>query len=85
MSSAAGAGGWMQIASSACVGDCEIRRRPYHRNCSCAMHRRSGCGGDFCTPTVLYPIRRSFEGACLTAAAVQEPSCDCHKGKIIAL
>ncbi|KAK9697934.1 hypothetical protein RND81_08G070800 [Saponaria officinalis] len=38
---------------------CEIDRRPYHRNCGCALHRSGGgCPHRKCK-NVSYPIRRS--------------------------
>ncbi|KAL0903587.1 hypothetical protein M5K25_027977 [Dendrobium thyrsiflorum] len=41
--------------------DGEIRRRPYHRNCGCALHRSRAIAVDAPCPsssTVSYPIRR---------------------------
>ncbi|CAH1432774.1 unnamed protein product [Lactuca virosa] len=48
--------------------DIGIERRPYHRNCSCALHRS---GETNCPHTshhkVSYPIRRSWSEGCLVA------------------
>ncbi|CAI0542570.1 unnamed protein product [Linum tenue] len=61
-----------------------IERRPYHRNCRCALHDKSrdggagggggGCGN--CKNTVSYKIRRSWsEGSLALAGAGASPSC----------
>ncbi|KAI3805435.1 hypothetical protein L1987_27814 [Smallanthus sonchifolius] len=40
-------------------GDLEITRRPYHRNCSCALHKTHGkCSPISSVTNVSYPIRR---------------------------
>ncbi|KVH88693.1 uncharacterized protein LOC112501797 [Cynara cardunculus var. scolymus] len=48
--------------------DIGIQRRPYHRNCNCALHRSDE---NHCThaplPKVSYPIRRSWSEGCLVA------------------
>uniref|UniRef100_A0A803N6U6 Uncharacterized protein n=1 Tax=Chenopodium quinoa TaxID=63459 RepID=A0A803N6U6_CHEQI len=58
----------------------EIDRRPYHKNCTCALHGLSG-GGAKChhskPPKVSYPIKRSWsEGslALYSASASANPS-----------
>ncbi|KAL8265450.1 hypothetical protein R6Q59_023580 [Mikania micrantha] len=40
-------------------GDLEITRRPYHRNCSCALHKtHKKCPHASLATNVSYPIRR---------------------------
>ncbi|KAI3709335.1 hypothetical protein L2E82_39095 [Cichorium intybus] len=42
-------------------GDLEITRRPYHRNCNCALHKmREKCSHVSPVTNVSYPIRRVF-------------------------
>ncbi|KAF5180037.1 hypothetical protein FRX31_030381 [Thalictrum thalictroides] len=49
----------------------EIERRPYHRNCSCALHKSKGhqcykvSNGN---KKISYPMRRSYSESCLTLA-----------------
>lgn len=42
--------------------DSEISRRPYHRNCSCALHKskRKRLCNNVSTTKISYPIRRSW-------------------------
>ncbi|KAI3694854.1 hypothetical protein L1987_77835 [Smallanthus sonchifolius] len=57
--------------------DVGIQRRPYHRNCTCALHKS---GQNHCSHAPLrkvsYPIRRSWSEGCLVAmmAAAAPPS-----------
>ncbi|ONK59594.1 uncharacterized protein A4U43_C08F8070 [Asparagus officinalis] len=54
------------MEASISSSDTEIRRRPYHRNCSCALHRsreNSRNGMSSCCNTVSYPKRMQLEGA----------------------
>ncbi|CAL1358925.1 unnamed protein product [Linum trigynum] len=68
--------------------DYGIERRPYHRNCKCALHEKSRDGGGGgscgnCKNTVSYKIRRSWsEGSLALASAAtsgagsgSSPSC----------
>ncbi|XP_051114175.1 uncharacterized protein LOC127239869 [Andrographis paniculata] len=48
-------------------GDSGVQRRPYHRNCSCALHQsRRRCHHASRCATVAYPIRRSWSDGCLS-------------------
>ncbi|GMH04599.1 hypothetical protein Nepgr_006439 [Nepenthes gracilis] len=52
----------------------EVQRRPYHRNCGCALHKSRGtsrCPHGFpsITNVVSYPIRRSRSDGCLALAS----------------
>ncbi|KAK9130514.1 hypothetical protein Sjap_011001 [Stephania japonica] len=50
------------------VSDAEVERRPYHRNCGCALHRSGGGGGGGggCRrKKISYPMRRSWSEGCL--------------------
>ncbi|GMI97618.1 hypothetical protein HRI_003431100 [Hibiscus trionum] len=52
-----------------CGSDHGVERRPYHRNCRCALHDKSlhrNCSCRFSTSKkVSYPIRRSWSEGCL--------------------
>nr|XP_043622273.1 uncharacterized protein LOC122593884 [Erigeron canadensis] len=54
--------------------DMGIQHRPYHRNCTCALHKsneknnNSSCHHPHgCSPKVSYPVRRSWSEGCLVA------------------
>lgn len=51
--------------------DTGIERRPYHRNCSCALHKsRNNCShGWQKSKVVSYPMRRAWSEGCLALAA----------------
>ncbi|OIT38473.1 PREDICTED: uncharacterized protein LOC109239359 [Nicotiana attenuata] len=50
--------------------DMEISKRPYHRNCSCALHKsRGNCSHSSRGLNVSYPIRRSWSEGCLSLVA----------------
>ncbi|CAN0901096.1 hypothetical protein LINGRAHAP2_LOCUS21219 [Linum grandiflorum] len=59
--------------------DYGIERRPYHRNCKCALHDKSrrgdgnsfgrSCGGNCRNNAVSYKIRRSFSEGSLALSA----------------
>ncbi|RWW56045.1 hypothetical protein BHE74_00037265 [Ensete ventricosum] len=67
---AAGAEGWIKCVLDGCISafDSEIRRRPYHRNCSCALHRsRCSSRHDPChAKKISYPISSSPKRLCIT-------------------
>ncbi|XAR50734.1 hypothetical protein NMG60_11005147 [Bertholletia excelsa] len=61
----------------ACISgsDMSIQRRPYHRNCSCALHKSRGtCSHAPSRATVSYPIRRTWSEGCLTMMAAPSPT-----------
>lgn len=70
MASSAGAAaeGLFRCVYEGCIAGCDtgIERRPYHRNCGCALHNKSRKGGSnaafskCCKKNVSYPIRRSW-------------------------
>ncbi|XP_010265702.1 PREDICTED: uncharacterized protein LOC104603380 [Nelumbo nucifera] len=79
MASASGAAnGLLQTIFSGCIAECntEIERRPYHRNCGCALHksRRECSKGLSRSGTVSYPIRRAWSESCLALAAASNQS-----------
>ncbi|XP_010323260.2 uncharacterized protein [Solanum lycopersicum] len=50
--------------------DMGIQQRPYHRNCSCKLHKsRGNCSHSSRCTNVSYPIRRSWSESCLSLAA----------------
>ncbi|XP_051149571.1 uncharacterized protein LOC127264178 [Andrographis paniculata] len=58
-------------------GDMGVQRRPYHRNCGCALHDSRGrCPHESRSNSVSYPIRRSWSETCL-AVIGQSPSPSC--------
>uniref|UniRef100_A0A0A0LWK0 Uncharacterized protein n=1 Tax=Cucumis sativus TaxID=3659 RepID=A0A0A0LWK0_CUCSA len=60
--------------------DAEIDRRPYHKNCSCALHDRDNkrCSHSMSKhKSVSYPIRRAWSEGCLAmvaASGISSPS-----------
>ncbi|KAF4352243.1 hypothetical protein CsatB_013983 [Cannabis sativa] len=82
MASGASADGFFRCFYEGCISGCDtaIERRPYHRNCSCALHessknkKKNHCshGG---LPKVSYPIRRAWsEGSLALVAAAAASS-----------
>ncbi|KAE8651541.1 hypothetical protein Csa_019473 [Cucumis sativus] len=75
------ADGLLRPIYEACIGcDSEIHRRPYHRNCGCALHKSSRqpphCSHSK-SKSISYPIRRSWSEGCLSlvlASASSSPS-----------
>ncbi|KAI4335607.1 hypothetical protein L6164_014240 [Bauhinia variegata] len=77
----AAADGFFQCLYEGCISgyDNQVERRPYHRNCGCALHSKTRKN---CTPKsakcnqVSYPIRRSWSEGSLTlmASAHSSPS-----------
>ncbi|KAG0472367.1 hypothetical protein HPP92_016913 [Vanilla planifolia] len=59
--SAAAPPGWFNWQGMCLTAfDSDIRRRPYHRNCGCALHRSRAIPADLPCPSsssVSYPIR----------------------------
>ncbi|WCJ30053.1 hypothetical protein M5689_011637 [Euphorbia peplus] len=74
------ADGFFRYVYDGCLsgGDMGIERRPYHRNCQCALHNKSR---EDCphrmpkTKTVKYPMRRAWSEGCLAMAAGGGSSC----------
>ncbi|KAK4775331.1 hypothetical protein SAY86_010266 [Trapa natans] len=56
--------------------DCLIERRPYHKNCGCALHeKKNGCwSGSGKSRAVSYPIRRTWSEGSLTLMAGAQTS-----------
>ncbi|KAK9163159.1 hypothetical protein Syun_004061 [Stephania yunnanensis] len=50
------------------VQDMEVERRPYHRNCGCALHRQGWCSQKG-KKVVSYPIKRSSSNGCLSISS----------------
>ncbi|KAG7942666.1 hypothetical protein I3843_16G115700 [Carya illinoinensis] len=77
-STGAAAEGIFRCLYESCISSCDtwIERRPYHRNCTCALHKpRSGSShvvsNNMCrSKNVSYPMRRSWsEGSLALHAA----------------
>uniref|UniRef100_M1ADF5 Uncharacterized protein n=1 Tax=Solanum tuberosum TaxID=4113 RepID=M1ADF5_SOLTU len=59
--------------------DLEISKRPYHRNCGCALHKsRGNCSHSSRYMTVSYPIRRSWSEGCLSLVAAASAAASGH-------
>ncbi|KAJ0965872.1 hypothetical protein J5N97_027010 [Dioscorea zingiberensis] len=50
--------------------DSDVRRRPYHRNCGCALHRAGACSNVLpCSSShISYPIHRSWSPLSISAS-----------------
>ncbi|KAI3987853.1 hypothetical protein MKX01_020967 [Papaver californicum] len=81
----AAAEGLFRCVFEGCIStsDTYIERRPYHKNCSCALHRSSSktttsSATTNCSKTnkkLSYPMRRSWSEGCLAlSAASNNPS-----------
>ncbi|KAG9159490.1 hypothetical protein Leryth_011025 [Lithospermum erythrorhizon] len=50
--------------------DTGISRRPYHRNCTCELHKKRGhCSHVSKCNNITYPIRKSWSEGCLSLMA----------------
>ncbi|KAJ4709665.1 Zinc finger, SWIM-type [Melia azedarach] len=73
----AAADGLFRCIYEGCISgyDTGIERRPYHRNCGCALHTKSGSGNRHppglpqCKKNVSYPMRRSYSEGSLVLAS----------------
>ncbi|KAE8126141.1 hypothetical protein FH972_020885 [Carpinus fangiana] len=71
------ADGLFRCVYEGCISSCDtgIERRPYHRNCGCALHNKSRKASPHalparCKKNISYPIRRSWsEGSLALYAA----------------
>ncbi|XVF34483.1 hypothetical protein REPUB_Repub18cG0062600 [Reevesia pubescens] len=75
---AGAADGLFRSIYEGCISGCDIgiERRPYHRNCRCALHDKSRGNCPHASPkskNVSYPIRRAWSEGCLAMAAAS-----CH-------
>ncbi|WOH06009.1 hypothetical protein DCAR_0625432 [Daucus carota subsp. sativus] len=74
---AAGGGIYRSLYNDGCITghDGGIQRRPYHRNCSCALHNTRGyCGHASQNTKVSYPMRRNSSEGCLSLMASEYAS-----------
>lgn len=64
----------MRCVFDGCIAaaDTEVRRRPYHRNCGCALHRSGGGCGAACSSRLSY------------ATAVEKRSQYCKEASVVA-
>ncbi|KAL5547671.1 hypothetical protein UlMin_002902 [Ulmus minor] len=73
MASGAAADGLFRCVYDSCIAGGDTReRRPYHRNCGCALHksRKDSCShGRHKSTSVTYPIRRAWSEGSLAMAA----------------
>ncbi|XP_028760831.1 uncharacterized protein LOC114735618 [Neltuma alba] len=77
---ASAADGFFRGVYEGCISghDNDVQRRPYHRNCGCAIHDKSSSSSSSpkaaCTHrgksnNVSYPLRRAWSESCLAMAA----------------
>ncbi|KAI4376721.1 hypothetical protein MLD38_014450 [Melastoma candidum] len=70
---AAAAEALIRCVYEGCISGCDscFERRPYHRNCGCALHKlRKGCPhAPPRTNNISYTIRRSWSEGCLALMA----------------
>ncbi|GFQ02539.1 hypothetical protein PHJA_002397900 [Phtheirospermum japonicum] len=80
MSTGAAGDGLLRGIFEGCIsgGDMAIQRRPYHKNCKCALHKSRGhCTHSSRYNVISYPIRRTWSEGCLalpTTATSPSPS-----------
>ncbi|KAI4344234.1 hypothetical protein L6164_011484 [Bauhinia variegata] len=81
MATGAAADGLFRSVFEGCISgyDNDVERRPYHRNCGCALHSKSGKNSTRKLANcnhVSYPMRRSWSEGSLTlmASAHSSPS-----------
>ncbi|KAL3642927.1 hypothetical protein CASFOL_013742 [Castilleja foliolosa] len=68
MSTGAAGDGLLRGLFEGCIsaGDMGVQRRPYHKNCKCALHKSRGhCNHSSRHNVVSYPIRRTWSEGCL--------------------
>ncbi|KAG6437311.1 hypothetical protein SASPL_102225 [Salvia splendens] len=54
--------------------DMNIERRPYHKNCKCALHKEHGhCSHASRHNSISYPIRRTWSEGCLALMNLSSP------------
>ncbi|KAJ6914385.1 hypothetical protein NC651_016605 [Populus alba x Populus x berolinensis] len=61
------------FSGSMSLNDMEIRRRPYHRNCKCALHRsKAGSSTSFPQPrNILFPEKQTWRDCSLSLVTYQ--------------
>ncbi|KAF5198082.1 hypothetical protein FRX31_012333 [Thalictrum thalictroides] len=73
MATGVGGDGLFRCVYEGCISsnDTQIERRPYHRNCKCALHKQRGNGSKSFhrDHKISYPIRRAWSESCLVLSA----------------
>ncbi|KAF3678959.1 putative homeobox protein knotted-1-like 3-like [Capsicum annuum] len=78
---AAGADGIFRGIFDGCISghDTGIQRRPYHKNCTCELHKSKGnCSHSSRCANISYKIRRSWSESCLSLVASSSAGSSCH-------
>ncbi|KAI4377303.1 hypothetical protein MLD38_014955 [Melastoma candidum] len=74
----AAAEGFLRCVYEGCISGCDscVDRRPYHKNCRCALHKsKKGCShGLPRSNNVSYPVRRSWSEGSLLLTSSSSPS-----------
>ncbi|KAL7093374.1 hypothetical protein ACP275_11G037100 [Erythranthe tilingii] len=66
---------WGMFEGCISGGDMGIQRRPYHKNCTCALHNSGGhCSHTSRHKNISYPIRRSWSEGSLALIGNSSPS-----------
>ncbi|XP_057770258.1 uncharacterized protein LOC130990075 [Salvia miltiorrhiza] len=77
MSAGAAGDGFHRGIFEGCISgrDMSIQRRPYHKNCKCALHKERGhCSHASRYNNVSYPIKRTWSEGCLLLMNVSSPT-----------
>ncbi|KZV58621.1 hypothetical protein F511_43696, partial [Dorcoceras hygrometricum] len=80
MATGAAGDGLLRGLFEGCIsgGDTSVQRRPYHKNCGCALHNSRGhCPHMSRYNNVSYPVRRSWSEGCLSLMASSGQSSPC--------
>ncbi|KAK1288668.1 hypothetical protein QJS10_CPB19g00640 [Acorus calamus] len=65
---------WRILEGCIAASDTDIARRPYHRNCSCALHGLQGCSKPSAphNARLSFPMRRSLSAGNLCVRSVAD-------------
>ncbi|KAK9073820.1 hypothetical protein SSX86_006414 [Deinandra increscens subsp. villosa] len=73
--------GMFQGVYGGCISSDDMggKQRPYHCNCSCALHKSSGGHGSHVAANVSYPIRRSWSADSVLALKSGDSPVSSHR------
>ncbi|KAK7265145.1 hypothetical protein RJT34_32761 [Clitoria ternatea] len=82
---ATGADGLFWSVYEGCISGYDncVQRRPYHRNCGCALHNKSltNCTHKLPSTNVSYPMRRTWSEGSLVLTTSNSSSSPSHVGQ----
>ncbi|CAN4113144.1 unnamed protein product [Withania somnifera] len=71
------------------MSDTNIERRPYHKHCSCALHKQKGENPSICVHSrnISFPKRQNRKDLTLSIAASQfsSPSSSCNNSSVMSV